>query len=211
MQTADPFPAGDFDQWADSYDEDVARYDRFPFAGYDRVLAAVVREASPRKGMRVLDIGIGTGNLAKRFADAECEVWGMDYSPAMLEKARQKLPQATLVSHDLRHRWPAELEGRFNLIVSAYTFHHFELDRKVKLISELCRERLEEEGRIVIADVSFASLDEMRAFAAAIGDEWEEEPYWLANDAAKALTTAGLHCAYQQVSACAGVYRIEQA
>jgi putative AdoMet-dependent methyltransferase len=211
MQRVDPFPASDFDQWADSYDGDVLAYDRFPFAGYRQVLDAVVTEADAYAGMTVLDIGIGTGNLARLFLEAGCRVWGADYSPAMLEKARGKLPGATLVLHDLRAAWPKQLDRRFDRIVSAYAFHHFELERKADMLTEISSQHLEAGGRIVIADISFPSLPEMRTFAATIGDEWEEEPYWLADEALALLREAGLHCGYQQVSACGGVYRIEPA
>ena len=43
MQSADPFPASEFDQWAESYDADVVTYDTFPFAGrLDRVEVRLV-------------------------------------------------------------------------------------------------------------------------------------------------------------------------
>lgn len=209
MQWTDAFPASDFEQWADSYDNDLVKYDAFPFAGYDRVLEAVVQLAAARAGMTVLDAGIGTGNLALQFAQLGCRVWGSDYSPAMLTRARRKLPEAELILHDLRAPWPPELDRRFERIVSAYTFHHFELDRKVALASELVRARLETNGRLVIADLSFPSGPSMREFATSIGDLWEDEHYWLADEAQEALKQAGLNVEYEQVSPCAGVYRIE--
>jgi putative AdoMet-dependent methyltransferase len=211
MQRVDPFPASEFDQWAGSYDEDVVTNDRFPFAGYQQVLRTIQREADARAGMTVLDVGVGTGNLARLFLMDGCRVWGVDYSPAMLEKARAKLPEVMLVLHDLRAAWPKDLDRRFDRIVSAYTLHHFELDRKVSLLSELSRDRLETGGRIVIADISFPSLTDMQAFAGTVGEAWEQEPYWLADETQAALRAARLQCSYQQVSACGGVYRIEPA
>ena len=211
MQRVDPFPASDFDQWAESYDGDVVANDRFPFAGYPQVLKAVLRAAAPRAGMTVLDIGIGTGNLARLFADAGCRVWGTDYSPGMLAKARLKIPEATMVLHDLRGAWPSQLDRRFDQMVSAYTLHHFELAHKARMLAEMSRDHLEANGQIVIADISFPSLPDMQRFALDVGDLWEEEPYWVAEQALGALADAGLSCSYQQVSACGGVYRIEPA
>jgi ubiquinone/menaquinone biosynthesis C-methylase UbiE len=131
MQSADPFPASEFDQWAESYDADVVTYGTFPFAGYERVLDAAVGMASVEAGMSVLDLGVGTGNLALRFSALGCRLWCTDYSPSMLAKARPKLPEARFVLHDLRDPFPPELNRRFDRVVSAYTFHHFELDQKV--------------------------------------------------------------------------------
>ena len=63
----------------------------------------------------------------------------------------------------------------------------------------------------MIADISFPSCQRCSEFAVAIGDHWDEEPYWLADEALGAVTDAGLSAEYRQISACAGVYRIEPA
>jgi ubiquinone/menaquinone biosynthesis C-methylase UbiE len=54
-----------FDGWAENYDATIAPT-RFPFGGYDQVLDKVVRLAEVAPRMQVLDLGIGTGNLAVR-------------------------------------------------------------------------------------------------------------------------------------------------
>ena len=200
------FTPEEFDPWAESYDQDVASQIQFPFNGYEKVLDTVVRLARPSPGMTVLDIGTGTGNLARRLATPGCELWCTDFSEAMLAKARLKLPQANFVLHDLRAAWPAELDRRFDRVVSAYVFHHFDLTKKVELCSELFNRRLEADGRLVIADISFPDGKTMEEFAASVGDLWEQEPYWLADQAMSALRAAGLRPKYEQVSACAGVY-----
>ena len=85
------------------------------------------------------------------------------------------------------------------------------LQRKVSMLVEMSRDHLEVGGRIVIADISFPTLRQMQAFAQKNSDVWEEEPYWLADQAQSALREAELSCRYQQVSPCGGVYRIEPA
>jgi putative AdoMet-dependent methyltransferase len=207
--TDDPFPASDFDPWAETYDQDVSAGSAFPFAGYDRVLRTVFERAGARPGMPVLDLGTGTGNLALLFERSGCDVWCTDFSAAMLEKARAKLPGAHFVVHDLRSEWPAELDQRFEAIVSGYVFHHFELRQKVRLCQELVAEGLAPSGRLVIGDISFPDLAAMEALARSAGDLWEEEPYWMADESLEGLRSAGLAASYEQVSACAGVYTIQ--
>ncbi len=59
-----------------------------------RLAAQACIEVKPR---RVLDIGCGTGDLTinvARLAIKDTEVIGLDYSPPMLEKARQKAEKA---------------------------------------------------------------------------------------------------------------------
>ncbi len=208
MSTSDPFSPEEFDPWAETYDQDVVSQNQFPFAGYEQVMETVVRIAAPQSGMSVLDVGTGTGNLARRFARVGCELWCTDFSQAMLAKARAKLPEAHFVQHDLRQAWPAELERQFDRIVSAYVFHHFEAGEKVKLCKGLAASHLAAGGKLVIADISFESEKAMQAFAKSAGKLWEQEPYWLADEAIPALTEAGLLVSYEQVSACAGVYAI---
>lgn len=204
----DPYPAGDFDDWAGTYDHDVVAEDVFPFAGYAQVLQTVVALTGASQGMSVLDIGTGTGNLAVLFASQGCEMWGTDFSEAMLAEARAKLPQACFVRHDLRDGWPSELPHTFDRVVSAYVFHHFTLDEKIRICREIVEHGLVPSGSLIIADLSFADRATMDAFAASIGDLWEQEDYWLADKALAGLRAVGLHVDYEQVSPCAGVYAI---
>ena len=208
MTSSDPFSSSEFDPWAESYDHDTATLNKFPFDGYDRALDAVVVLAAAENGMSVLDLGTGTGNLALRFAGRGCELWCTDFSEAMLVKAREKLAQAHFVLHDLRAALPPELERSFDRIVSAYVFHHFGLEQKVGLCLKLVTRHLVPHGKLVIADLSFKNQKEMDAFARSVGDLWEAEPYWLAEEALSALEDAGLKVKYVQISGCAGVYCI---
>jgi putative AdoMet-dependent methyltransferase len=209
MSAVDPFPSGDFDPWAETYDQDVITQNVFPFAGYKRALDTVVQLAAVARGMSVLDIGTGTGNLAARFAELGSQLWCTDFSQAMLDKAREKLPFATLVRHDLRADWPHEIDRRFDRIISAYVFHHFELEKKISLCRELVDQHLLPGGKLIVADLSFANRPAMDAFARTVGDLWESEPYWLADETLEALKTAGLNVQYLPLSSCAGVYGIE--
>jgi len=205
----DLFPASDFDDWASTYDETVLDEAHFPFTGYQRVLDTVIRLAEAQSGMRVLDIGTGTANLATCFVALGCILWGTDFSQAMLEQAQHKLPQARFLLVDVRHGWPPELPPIYERIVSAYVFHHFDLAEKVQLLVELAV-HLAPQGRLVIADIAFPDRNSMENYRRMIGEAWEDEFYWLADESITALGSAGLRAAFTPVSDCAGVFIMEK-
>jgi putative AdoMet-dependent methyltransferase len=201
-----------FDAWARDYAPAGDGDDAFPFAGYERVLDGIVRQAEIEPGMMVLDLGIGTGNLAVKFVEAGCRVWGLDFSAAMLEQAREQLPQAQLLQADLLGEWPAELDRRFDRIVSAYVLHEFDLASKVGLLQRLVSNHLATNGWVVIGDIAFSTSEVREQGYARWADRWdEEEHYWAADEAIAACGGAGSKVTYRQVSVCGGVFSIRQA
>jgi len=205
MPSDDPFPPSEFDRWAEAYDRSVTT-DQFPFHGYQRLLEMVVALAEAKPGLSILDLGTGTGNLAFRFAALGCDLWCSDFSAPMLEKARRKLPAAHFILHDLHLPLPSDLAGPFDRIVSAYVFHHFELDEKIRIVRSLVLERLGPGGRLVIGDIAFPDTAAREKMKIDAGDEWENEFYWLADESVSALQKAGIQAEYIQVSVCAAVF-----
>jgi putative AdoMet-dependent methyltransferase len=200
-----------FDAWAANYDR-LIETGRAPvsFEGYEQVLAQAVELAQVGEGMRVLDLGTGTGNLAARFLDAGCEVWGMDFSAQMLTKAREKLPRLHVVQADLlADEWPEALNQPFDRVVSSYALHDHDQSRKMQLLARLTEKHLAESGRIVIADIAYPDQTTRAQAKAHWGRLWsEDEHYWAADETIAACQAIGLSCTYRQVSSCAGVFVI---
>lgn len=196
-----------FDRWAASYDAVARSGEAFPFAGYEATLDRVVALVAADRGQRVLDLGIGTGNLAKRFVAAGCSVWGIDLSSDMLAVARSKLPDVHLHHGDFLCSWPVGFPERFERIVSTYAFHHIDDRGKVELIARLLRHRCTEGGLLAIGDISFATRKEMAEEERSWGDLFDpDEHYWVAEQAIPACEAAGFAGVYEQTSRCAGVY-----
>jgi len=86
-----------FDRIAPVYDV----MNRVMTAGLDLRWRRIAAETVVRSGDRVLDACCGTGDLAVACAKRGGVVTGLDFSPAMLERARRKLPAATWVEGDL--------------------------------------------------------------------------------------------------------------
>ncbi len=200
------FLPDEFDQWAASYDQSVITDAGFPFDGYSRVLRTIIDQAALPEGASVLDLGTGTGNLAGLFVGRKCAVWGLDFSDPMLDVARAKLPMVRFARVDIRAGWPPEFCRRYAGIVSGYTFHHFPLREKVAQVRRLLTEYLLPGGRVVIGDIAFQDAAEEDALRRALGDEWEQEYFWLADEALAAFAAAGIPARFTKISSCAGVF-----
>jgi len=196
-----------FDRWASSYDRAVER-SGFPFEGYDKVLATIVRRSEVAPTQRVLDLGIGTGRLARQLALIGCEIWGVDFSHEMITRARERLPNAHFVRADLLSGWPDKLPQRFDRIVSAYVFHEFPDKTKLDLI-DVFSAHLAPGGRIILGDIGFPDADARNDSHREWSEQWDkDEHYWAIAEIAPALEARGFDMAYEQVSFCGTVFTI---
>lgn len=210
MLIEQPNPSDLFDDWAPQYDAAVEAEEEFPFAGYEQILEAIVREASAETGMDVLDLGTGTGNLAQRFVALHCNVFGADFSPRMLDEARYKVPDAHFVQADLLAALPAELDQRYHRIVSSYLFHEWSMEQKIAVLQRLAHKHLQPEGIIVIGDIAFRSDAAREEGQRRWSTRWDEsEHYWAADEAIIELLDVDLDANYRQISSCGGVFTIE--
>jgi len=147
----------DFDEynWIDEYDNRMRRVKRL---SYDETLSRVFEKAAANKGDIVLDVGVGTGNLAAKFLDIGCELIGLDPSNKMLEMAESRLntwkERCTIqLCEDpfLEIPYPDKIS---NVIVSTFSIHHLHDDEKRLAIKEMKRV-LKPTGVIVIGDMMF--------------------------------------------------------
>ena len=83
---------------------------------------------------RTLDIACGTGFMTRRLRG---EVTGLDQSDAMLDVAREQVPEATFVQGDALDL-PFE-NGAFERIFSSYFYCHLEEDDRVRFVAETRR------------------------------------------------------------------------
>jgi ubiquinone/menaquinone biosynthesis C-methylase UbiE len=85
-----------YDRWARVYDDDGNPLIALEEPLVDRLLGDV-------RGLSIADVGCGTGRHAIRLAKAGASVQGVDFSSAMLERARQKAGTLPIqfTQHDL--------------------------------------------------------------------------------------------------------------
>ena len=110
-----------------------------------------------RAGMRVLEIGCGTGTLTSMMAARGARVTGIDTSPRMLAEAEKKIKGAGLEEHVSLKYMDATLIGdrfpaaSFDLIVSTLVFSELPLDDQ-SFVLEASQKLLAPNGRLLIAD-----------------------------------------------------------
>lgn len=87
------------------YDQKTTdNYDKYYDTAQGRIVGRIEKEAiysylEPRTGLKLLDIGCGTGHYSIDLARMGLEVIGIDVSQAMLKKAQAKATEAGVTMH----------------------------------------------------------------------------------------------------------------
>ncbi len=200
-----------FDKWAGEYDVSIKRHSEgYPFEGYYNILSYVHSLIKESKGKKILDVGVGTGLLTYELYKKGGQIYGIDFSEKMLELAKQKMPKGKFYCYDFKYGLPKDLDGvKFDYIVSSYAMHHLDNEEKVNFISKL-KGILKENGKIIIADISFKNHEDMLYCKSISGNKWDnDEVYFVADKMVKRLTESELIVRYTQISPCAGVLEIK--
>ena len=145
------------------FDARIAIYDRHMLEDLklDGFYRAIVELIAPKtKDFRLLDLGCGTGielaYLYERYPDMR--VTGIDLSPKMLERLREKFPDRKIALIQGSY-FDIDFDGPYDVVLSTYSFHHFDREQKLKLYTKI-REALAKDGVFVFGDYTSWSTDE---------------------------------------------------
>lgn len=121
---------------------------------YDELEDAVASATEALAATRILDLGAGTGETARRvlIKHPDARVVLVDASAEMLEAARLALPEDRIEKIVVRQLEDPLPDGPFDLVVSALAVHHLESADKRRLFRRIA-ESLKPGGRFVLADV----------------------------------------------------------
>ena len=110
----------------------------------------VVRLCPPVEGLKVLEVGCGTGTNLVPFQKAGCRVSGIDLSPAMIAQAQKKLnAQADFRVGDASGMpYP---DNHFDLTVAMLTLHEMPAKIRPLVIKEMVRV-LKANGKMLLVD-----------------------------------------------------------
>lgn len=201
-----------FDGWANKYDTELdtlINQKGYPFEGYSDVQNCIINKikSNVTTGLKILDMGFGTGRLTKKLYDLGCDIYGFDFSEQMIDIAHKKMPNAVLVKGCFEDGLPKEFKDiKFDYIVSTWAFHHINDEMKVSLIKNL-RNNLLKNGKIIIGDVSFINREARDKCKENTGESFDSEEHYIIYDEFK-VRLDFCDCSYKVMSPCAGVFVI---
>jgi len=133
------------------FDRQAALYATSAVHRHGASLPVLVEYAAVQPGERALDVATGTGNTALAIAEKGAVVTGLDVSPGMLEKARDRATEEGTAANFVEgnaEAIPFE-NATFDLVTVRHAPHHF---RQVELfLAEVVRV-LKPGGRFVMSD-----------------------------------------------------------
>jgi ubiquinone/menaquinone biosynthesis C-methylase UbiE len=187
------------------YDRRTAAEACIYYERYNDLLDLVVVRCQVRKGDRVLDIGTGTGELARRFAlNRGCRVVGLDPTAGMVDEACRKAGEEDWGNVQFRVVDAPFLEipypdRIFDAVASTQAFHHLPEGDKPAAVREMARV-LCNGGRLAIGDVVFHCQADLKVALARWPEELEEECFAYLDTLQPMFRDAGLSIHAEQLS-----------
>ncbi len=149
-------------------------------AGYDVLLgvltlgrerqlrARLLAPVQLKPGEAVLDVGCGTGTLAilaKRQVGERGTVAGIDASPEMIERARNKAGRTRLaIQFEIAHADALPFpDAHFDVVLCTVTLHHLRRATRTDAALEM-RRVLKPGGRVLLADFVFGKKRSLAGF-----------------------------------------------
>ena len=90
-------------------------------------------------GVRLLEVGCGTGVFTELFAQSGATIVAMDISPELVEKAKARGLPASRVRFLCQRFEDCELQGPFDAVVGSSVLHHLEIRPALAKIHILLR------------------------------------------------------------------------
>jgi cytosine/adenosine deaminase-related metal-dependent hydrolase/ubiquinone/menaquinone biosynthesis C-methylase UbiE len=139
-----------FDLWARVYDSDL-----------NPLLMLEEREVTsllpPLKGCDVLDVGCGTGRWLSRLEGFRtASLSGIDSSPAMLERAQQKIRNVNLLCQDLSSKFQIGTSSK-DFVLSSFVVSYLD---NLQIFAQECARIIRPGGCLLISDMHPATAAE---------------------------------------------------
>jgi len=134
----------------DPYKKIAKVYDKFIEPSTVVLRKIMLKMFPPKEGMRVLEIGCGTGTNLKLYQKAGCEVYGIDLSPSMLKVASNKLGEQAHMKLGDASQMPYS-DSYFDIVIAMLTLHETPNSIRSPIVGEMARV-VKRNGRLLFVD-----------------------------------------------------------
>lgn len=121
-----------------------------PFGGIRRIRSEALDRLNVGPGVRVLELGCGTGGLTTLMVARGAQVTAIDGSSRMLVRARRRAPEATFARQQLE---ALDVDATFDLVLFAFVLHELPPELRSRALLT-ARRVINEKGMIAILDHS---------------------------------------------------------
>ncbi|MBV5282381.1 MAG: class I SAM-dependent methyltransferase [Paludibacter sp.] len=130
---------------------------------YDQMINALIDSIQFDRfdSIRIIDLGCGTGTIAKRLADRfpNSKIVCLDIASKMIEIAKYKLLDHKNTEFIVGDFSKIDFKEQFDVVVSSLALHHIETDNEKKEFYTKIFNVLANSGQFVNADVVLATTD----------------------------------------------------
>ena len=149
-----------------AFDQQAHQFERAPIQTNPDALGRLVDFAALPESTHVVDCGCGPGLVAEAFLNHGCSVAGVDLSPEMINKAKERCASfGSRASFQAGSVFTADLAPGFGAAVSRYVIHHVQ-DARAFIARQT--ELVEWGGVVVACDVTTDPDPERAAWHTAI-------------------------------------------
>jgi tRNA (cmo5U34)-methyltransferase len=148
------------------FEEEAAEFDYtivklIPY--YNQMIRALIDAVhfKPNDTIRIIDLGCGTGTLAKQIADRfpNSKIVCLDIASKMIELARHKLSDYKNIEYVVGDFSEIDFHEQFDVVVSSLALHHIPTDNgKIEFYTKIYNV-LTDNGQFINADVVLASTE----------------------------------------------------
>jgi len=138
-------------------------------------------------------------------------ITGVDFSNEMLSISKSKMPNAKFHQFNFAEGLPSEIEKmKYDFIISTYALHHLTDSLKVTLIKSLLN-YLNENGVIIIGDISFQTRDELEVCKTESNpNDWDDDEFFFVFSEISQELKDICFISYKQISHCGGILEIKK-
>jgi demethylmenaquinone methyltransferase/2-methoxy-6-polyprenyl-1,4-benzoquinol methylase len=136
-----------YDRLAPYYDL-MAKVMLLPFGGERRFRNAALDVLDVQPGMRVLELGCGTGSMTAALLAMGADVTAIDLSKPMLERAERRAPEAEFIRTDML---TFVADQPYDAALLCFVMHEMTLDIRLRAL-EAARRACHDQGIVCVID-----------------------------------------------------------